>query len=365
MIAFLILLLVCAALAEEVSCRLAVRGLSYSCLPSRRVVDPGEPFELITVIKNDKWLPLSYLNASQSLPSEIQVDAALEQERFHQEMASARLESSCYLGPRQKLTRRLAAALPHRGRYFIQNARLTAGDLLGLRTVPTDALQFCEMVVLPAPIDAPDIRNALGGFLGDVSVSRFIFEDPVLTAGVREYTGREPMKTIDWKQSARLSRLMAKKFDYTVDNSITVILNVQQAEHDPALLELCFSLARMAVEQLEQLGIPYRFLTNATTAGSMGLWDEVAEGLGTGHADAILEGLGRATYSATESAETLIDRALSRAERGRAHLFITSLEKDGEAAFLRPLRENADGRLFTMAAESAAREIADAQEVTP
>ena len=50
---------------------------------------------------------------------------------------------------------------------------------------------------------ADSSADVLSGFLGDVSVRRFIYEDPVLTTGFREYTGREPMKHISWTQSAR------------------------------------------------------------------------------------------------------------------------------------------------------------------
>ena len=43
----------------------------------------------------------------------------------------ARLYSSCFLGPRQKLTRRIKASLPQRGRRLISDATITGGDLLG------------------------------------------------------------------------------------------------------------------------------------------------------------------------------------------------------------------------------------------
>ncbi len=67
----------------------------------------------------------------------------------------------------------------------------------------------------------------LGGVIGDISVNRFIFEDPMLTVGFSEYTGREPMRDISWTQSARLGRMMVKNYDHTVDLSVTILLNVQ------------------------------------------------------------------------------------------------------------------------------------------
>ena len=43
----------------------------------------------------------------------------------------------------------------------------------------------------------------LGGFLGELSVNRYLYEDPILTAGYRPYTSGDPMRSIAWKQSVR------------------------------------------------------------------------------------------------------------------------------------------------------------------
>lgn len=346
MLIFLILLVLCAAGCELLSLRQGLKGVGYACRPSVSVAEPGEEFELETVISNDKWLPVSFLEAVQALPHDIQLNAYLG--RFHSEPLVSRLYSTCYLGPRQKLTRRVKASLPQRGRRLISDAQIAAGDLLGLsrrsQTVPI----FHEIVVLPRRIDAPDLSQALGGFLGEVSVRRFILEDPMLTVGARDYTGREPLKAVSWKHSLRAGKLMVKEFDYTVESSVTVVLNVEGGDGEG--LERCFSLARMAVEQLEARGLSYGFLTNAATAGAIGRWSEVSAGLGAGHARAILEGMGRATYDLQEPFATLALRAARRSEQGRAHIVVTPgrlLETD---PVLAPLRRQSDGRIFILSA---------------
>ena len=151
------------------------------------------------------------------------------------------------------------------------DATLLAGDLLGLSQQQRDIHQFYEIVVLPRRVEAPDLSQALGGFLGDVSVQRFILEDPVLTIGAREYTGHEPMKTISWKHSVRTGRLMVKNFDHTVENCVTVLLNVDGGT-DYDTMERCFSLARMAVESIPSWNTICSPLTTlaATQAKGMG-----------------------------------------------------------------------------------------------
>lgn len=351
---FLILLIFCALCWELLSLRRGLKGVGYGCRPSASVVEPGEEFEIETTLTNDKWTPVSFLEVVQALPHDIQLSAYLG--RFHTEPAVAKLYSTCYLGPRQKLTRRIRASLPQRGRRIISDAQITAGDLLGLSRRSETARVFHEIIALPRRVEAPDLSRALGGFLGEVSVRRFILEDPMLTVGAREYTGREPMKTISWKHSLRASRLMVKQFDYTVENSVTVVLNVDGGAGEE--LELCFSLARMAMEQLERRGIAYGFLTNAATAGAIGRWSEVSAGLGHGHTRAILEGMGRATHDVQEPLETLVLRAARRSEQGRAHILITPGRMTPADPVLAPLHRQSDGRVFILSAQDAQGEAA-------
>ncbi len=343
---FLILLTLCALCCELISLRQGLKGVGYRCRPSSSVVEPGEEFELETTLTNNKWAPVSYLEVVQALPHDIQLNAYLG--RFHTEPMIAKLYSTCYLGPRQKLTRRIKASLPQRGRRIISDAQITAGDLLGLSRRSETARVFHEIVVLPRRIQAPDLSQALGGFLGDISVRRFILEDPMLTVGARQYTGREPMKTISWKHSLRANKLMVNQYDYTVENSITVVLNVDGGT--PEQLELCFSLARMAIEQLEKRGMSYGFLTNAATAGAIGRWSEVSDGLGGSHTRAILEGMGRATHDVQEPLETLIARAARRSEQGRGHILVTPNPLSAGDPVLAPLHHQADGGIFILSA---------------
>ena len=121
------------------------------------------------------------------------------------------------------------------------------------------------------PVSYTHLRELLGSFLGDYSVQRYLYEDPVMTAGYREYTGREPMKQISWKQSAHSMGLMVREYDHTVEPVLTLLLNVETAqERKEPVLETCYSLARTVCQELEDKGIKYVFCTNAAQAGAVG-----------------------------------------------------------------------------------------------
>ena len=60
------------------------------------------------------------------------------------------------------------------------------------------------VLILPELEEAQrELEEMLGGFLGELSVNRYLYEDPILTAGYRPYTSGDPMRSIAWKQSVR------------------------------------------------------------------------------------------------------------------------------------------------------------------
>ena len=80
-------------------------------------------------------------------------------------------------------------------------------------------------------------------------------EDPVLTIGYLDYTGREPMKKISWMHSAKVGKLMVKNSDYTVDANAAIVLNL--ASGSAKEKEKCLEIVRTVCEKLEEEKIPY------------------------------------------------------------------------------------------------------------
>ena len=323
MLLFLLILAALALFAQSWSMRHALDGVSYCQRASRRVVEPDEEFVLRTTLRNGSRRFVPFLRMSDQAPRELIVPEGV---RRRTEGDEALLGASLYLLPRQQWQRELPVRLARRGRYLFRGATLRGGDFLGLSELSAAFSQTEEVVVLPRRSGDVRALTALGGLFGDRSVNRFILEDPVLTLGVRDYTGREPQKSISWKQSARLGRLVVKEYDHTIDESVTVLLNVEiargEAEREEKL-ERCFSLARSVCEQMEARRVNYRFLTNASAAGASSLWTRMGDGLGQGHLGAILEGLGRATYDSLCPFAQTLDEAARSAEQGRSHVLIT------------------------------------------
>jgi hypothetical protein len=317
--------LIAAALAlllQRLSARRGLQGIQGECRLSSSMAEPEETFFILISLTNRSRRFIPFLRYQLYLPQGIRV----LQEKGVSPLVQGglRLTGTTWLGPRQRFEKRVPVSVPARGRYILQDLTVSRGDFLGLREYSATFGWGDEIVVPPKPAPRQELDAFFGGFLGEVSVNRFLFEDPVLTLGFREYTGREPMKMISWTQSARGAGLMVKKYDYTLEPSVCVILNGDgPGRVSPGIMEECFSLTRTVCRALEDRGIKYSFRTNLQIAGGMDTWYWVREGLGQRHFRGILEGLGRATCTASFSCRRLVEQAAGGRDAGQGIIFIT------------------------------------------
>jgi hypothetical protein len=228
------------------------------------------------------------------------------------------------LRPWQRITRQVRFSLNDRGAYTIGDYRLSAGDLLGLEEGKLQG-KGKPLVIIPERSRSYKSLDALGGFLGDISVRRFILEDPILTTGFRDYTGREPMRPISWTRTARPGSRQVKQYDYTAEHHVVVLLNLEGATQEQ--LEECLRLTRSVCEKLEQRKIPYAFRTNANLPGPVGKIHSLVEGLGEQHLNTILYGLGGADGVCFYSFRTLTRQALKKRKSSDAYIVITPDDK--------------------------------------
>lgn len=138
------------------------------------------------------------------------------------------------------------------------------------------------------------------------------------------------------------------------DLTCTVLLNTgcRTVKTPGPSLEKCFSMVRSVCEELERKRIPYDFYTNGVIAGAMGNWRSVEEGLGAGHLNTVLEGLGRMTYDCREETVTFYSRILKGSRGGRSFLLVAPERTEETEQFLSALEERSGRKvLFLCAAE--------------
>ena len=337
------------AVLEAVTLRRGLDGVEWDYSLSVISAEPGQEFDLILTFRNRTRLIVPYIRFQTELPDGLRSHAA---DRISGIAQRAEINGTVWLLPRQTLIRRVHVSAEKRGRYILGNLSVYGGDFLGLRETRRSEYRFREVVIYPERPPIASLENVYGSFLGDLSVSRFLYEDPVLTLGFREYSGREPMRSIAWNQSARMGQLMVKNYDHTVEPSLSVVVDIicEGAEQE-TLVERTLQLARAVCEGLEKKGAKYDFSINAILAGSMRTQGYFTEGLGDRHLRGVLECLGRATYRASISVTSLIDRRV-RDSAARGILLITPKRTAASDAAVR-LAERHGSKVLILSAKEA------------
>ncbi len=352
---FVLTLIALVVFLETRSGRKQLEQLQVDHSLSVPVTEPDEALELTLTIQNRSWFFFPFLRYQDLLPEGLEVEV----DRGHiREGAQGRsyLTGTTWLLPHQKVEKTVRIVPRQRGCYVFGDLTVYSGDFLGIRQRAHSLERRLELVVYPRAAARREVSQVFGGFLGEVSVRRFIQEDPVLTLGFREYTGREPMKSISWLQSARKGQLMVKNYDHTLEPSVSVLLNIQggnwQAEQEE--VERCYSLARSVCAELEGRGVKYDFRTNALCVGEVQPPEYRSEGLGSKHFYGILEQLGRGTRGFRVPCETMVERALGGMTAGRGIIFITPGDDPGPERLARRLAGEKGGTLLVLTAKEGA-----------
>lgn len=247
---------------EVLSCTLNDKHVAFRCEVDMGLTEPDEVATLTYRVRNTAFWPIMFVGFSFLLNDgvEIREDEAWVERHSSGGLFGNMYSFETYLMPHRALKGKLHFSLKERGRHSIGRVYLEAGDLLGFKTkVFSFDIPGSVICTAKALEDDPQIVS-LGGFLGDISVRRFIMEDPSLVLGYREYTGAEPMKNISWTQTAKTGCLMVKKHDFTVDIDIAVIVDIEFCDKPAA--ERCLSLVRTVCDRLEEARIPYALFSN-------------------------------------------------------------------------------------------------------
>ena len=297
-----------------------------------RLAEPGEAIALTGRLTNSWFLPILYINLYEYMPEGASIAGKEGNCEAH----------SLFLLPRRGFRHKVLFTLPKRGVYRSGKYYVQTGDFLGFRSWVTSGEIRADITVMPKCCEDEPMLRILGGYIGDISVRRFIMEDPVLTVGYLDYTGREPMKKISWKHSARTGRLMVKNSDFTVDADAAVVLNMASGSEEEK--EKSLEIVRTVCERLERERVPYQFLSNGD-AGNL------EAGFGTKHINQLMTNLGRSKLCGYSSFDSLIERCIRERKRSRSYFIISAPLSAEEREALDRLRRHSEYEICVLEAE--------------
>lgn len=205
-----------------------LKKVSYKLSISTPEAFENDVIEIVEEIENAKWLPLVWVRSEISCSPWLTFKG---QTLFRNEQDEQRglISGIFVLRGYQKCRRVWRVRCEKRGIMSIDNAVITASDLLGL-TKKAMVFKVADTVrVLPTPADMETGELSGDMFIGNMQVRRFVLPDPFMISGAREYTGREPMNRIHWLQTARTGSLMVYNNEFTTERRIMVIMNMQRS----------------------------------------------------------------------------------------------------------------------------------------
>lgn len=335
---WVVLLLAAAVLfvLEKLWAPAALKALRFKGSCDRLLAEPGEPVLWSAVIENQSRLPIPFVRLREHFPPAAHAKAEQKWIDTHCQRSIRQwsVEEKLSLKPLQRCTRTVSLVFSRRGAYQLGNYRLSVGDLLGFRERGKEG-DSQKLVVIPERARNQKALIALGGFLGDISVRRFILEDPILTVGFRDYTGREPLKAVSWTRTAMTGTMQVKQYDHTAEQTVMILLDLEGGT--PSETEACFRLMRSVCEQLEQKKIPFGLRTNGNLPGPVGKVFHIAEGLGASHLNTILYALGQADATCFYSLRYLVKQTLDHRKNNESYIVITPSLTEENHALLRTL----------------------------
>ena len=246
--------------------RYGLKGLTCQRAFSRREVFEGEEAELVEVISNDRPMIVPWLRVESRISQNIQLNRQLNPDNngyvYHKSLFT--------LMPYQRITRRHKVKFLKRGAYYIGNASLTVGDVVGMFQCSRDQRMDVPVVVYPRLLDERDVPAPLSRLMGEAMVQRQLLRDPFLINSIRPYQPGDPVRDIHWPATARTGEVHVRVHDFSAQTRLMVIVNSQLKEeqwdnlmeYEQEQVELAISMAATLCVRALRSGLTAGFATN-------------------------------------------------------------------------------------------------------
>ena len=332
--------------------RFSLHRLNYVRRLSEHRAFLGETVELTLDVVNHKILPLSWLTIRDVFPADLPV-AGIDLE-INRSTNLAEFSTFWMAGPYQRVSRRFDVTCTVRGFHQFGPAKVLTGDGFGFFNRGGSIAAEQDLIVYPRLYSVDDLRLPTRNPFGEVRVDGSLFEDPLRTAGIREWRWSDGLRRVHWKASARQQELVSRVYEPSEEHVIQLFLNVATLERHwhgyvPELQERAISvtgsLALLATEQRRPVGL----VANGALPGS----DQpisLLPGRSPHQLVRILELLAAITPFATRPVEQLLIDESARLPWGATLVLVTAIAHDELLASLSELSEA--GRrvvLFTLA----------------
>ncbi len=332
--------------------RFALTGVEYTRRFDETRAFQGETVELTLEVRNRKPLPVSWLQVIDVFPAALPVDD--QQIVTNRSTNQGEFTSFWSLGAFGRVTRRFEVACTQRGYHTYGPASVSTGDAFGLFSSTGALAQGERLIVYPRIYTAAELGLPAKNPFGERLAVSPLIEDPLRTAGIRDWQPGDGVQRVHWKATARHQALLSRLYEASQESQVMIFLNVATMErhwlgHYPELMELAISVAGSLAVMCAERRLPVGLIANGFLPGS----DQplrLLPGRSPEQIVHIMELLAAVTAFATEPIEDLLLREARRLPWGATILVVTGIAHEGLLASLAELLHA--GRkvvLFTLA----------------
>ena len=184
----------------------------------------GEKITYEIQIENRKLLPLPWLQVEDELPEKVTL---LKGKVMPTTEDRVILSNMFPVNMYHRVRRRFPIVCNQRGTFIFGPTNIRSGDLFGFFRKEKRIEELDYLFVYPRLVPLEKLGISSKQFSGDIRLKRHLFQDPVLTAGVRDYAPGDSLKRIHWKSTARLGKLQTRLYEPTTSVDLSVFLDVR------------------------------------------------------------------------------------------------------------------------------------------
>jgi uncharacterized protein (DUF58 family) len=220
----------------------------------------GSDTKLYEVIENRKRMPIPVLEVGFHTKKEL--DFA-DTENTNVSDFIYKRDVFSVLG-KQKITREIPVKCKKRGKYQVSDADITSYGLLYGRHYSQSIETVAGIYVYPRNTDVSDVMTLCERMLGNLQCAKRLYEDPFSFRTIRNYTTDDPMKTVNWKASAKTGSLMVNTFDSVMSQKAMIFLDVEDSGimKFEDLVEESISIAATVIRKLSRQSTDVGFVYN-------------------------------------------------------------------------------------------------------
>ncbi len=238
------------------------KGLTVSLGFLQDIAYVGDQVVLEEQIENWKRLPV---------PS-LEVDYHMRKALYFHDMENTHISDYTYrrdvfsmLG-HQRITRKLILDCTGRGYYAVEEPSMRAFSLFfsGIYTMDLDI--HTGLFVYPRRVNVGDVTILCEKIMGSRQCAKKLYEDPFAFRGIREYTRSDPMRSINWKATAKTGNMMVNSYESTQMERVMLYLDLEDGNilKRDYVMEESISIAASLANRLLDMGMEVGIAANVT-----------------------------------------------------------------------------------------------------